>query len=275
MRSTERQRSSAPPEAGKTPQTPEPSGKTGTGSGTGRTLARYLVMPVFLVAVCVGLYLWISSLDLDSIEQRSINREVIFRSMIRHLEITGVATLIVVSLAVTAGVILTRPAFRRISPYITAIASTGQALPSIGVLILIAVLFNQVGPSVAVFGLVLYAFLPVMSNTIVGINQVDRPTIESARGMGMTRSAVLFKIELPLAVPIMLAGIRTALIIVVGTATLATFINAGGMGDIINTGIKTARDPILITGSVLTAVLALSIDYLAGIAEDVLKPRGL
>ncbi len=91
----------------------------------------------------------------------------------------------------------------------------------------------------------------------------------------MTNTAVLFRIELPLAVPIMLAGIRTALIIVVGTATLATFINAGGMGDIINTGIKTSREPILITGSLLTAVLALSIDYLAGIAEDVLKPRGL
>ena len=275
MRSTEQQRGTAPPEAGQAPQTPEPSGKMNKGAGTGRTLARYLVMPVFLVAVCVGLYLWLGSLSLDSIEQRSINREVIFRSLIRHLEITGVATLVVVVLAVTAGVILTRPAFRKVAPYITAVASTGQALPSIGVLILIAVLLGQVGPSVAVFGLVLYAFLPVMSNTIVGINQVDRPTIESARGMGMTKSAVLFRIELPLAIPIMLAGIRTALIIVVGTATLATFINAGGMGDIINTGIKTARDPILITGSVLTAVLALSIDYLAGIAEDVLKPKGL
>lgn len=275
MRSTERQRESVAPEAGKTPQTPEPSGKTGEGQGTGRTLARYLIMPVFLVAVCVGLYLWLGTIDLDSIERRSINQEVIFRSLIRHLEITAVATLIVVALAVTAGVILTRPAFRKVAPYITAVASTGQAIPSIGVLILIAILLGEFGFKVAVLALVLYAFLPVMSNTIVGIRQVDRPTIESARGMGMTKSAVLFKIELPLAVPIMLAGIRTALIIVVGTATLATFINAGGMGDIINTGIKTARDPILITGSILTAVLALSIDYLAGIAEDVLKPKGL
>jgi len=93
--------------------------------------------------------------------------------------------------------------------------------------------------------------------------------------MGMTKRAVLWKIELPLAVPIMLAGIRTALIIVVGTAALATFINAGGMGDFINTGIKLSRETILITGSVLTAVLALSVDYVAGIAEDVLRPKGL
>ena len=276
MRSTEQQKTPAPPEAAGVLQTPEPPGKTREGPGRGRTLARYLVMPVFLVAVCLGLYLWLGSLDLDSIEQRSINQEVIFGSLIRHLEITGIATVIVVALAVTAGVILTRPAFRNVAPYITAVASTGQALPSIGVLVLIAVLFNQVGFRVAVFALVLYAFLPVLSNTVVGINQVDRPTIESARGMGMTKSAVLFRIELPLAVPIMLAGIRTALIIVVGTATLATFINAGGMGDIINTGIKNpSREPILITGSVLTAVLALGIDYLAGIAEDVLKPKGL
>jgi osmoprotectant transport system permease protein len=268
-----------PPEAtltGEAPKTPEPAGKAGRqGPGTARTLARYLTMPLLLAAVCVGLYLWLGTLDLDSIEQRSINREVIFRSLIRHLEITAVATLIVVALAVAAGVILTRPAFRKVSPYITAVASTGQAIPSIGVLILIAILLGEFGFKVAVLALVLYAFLPVMSNTMVGIRQVDRPTIEAARGMGMTKTAVLFRIELPLAIPIMLAGIRTALIIVVGTAALATFINAGGMGDIINTGIKTSREPILITGSVLTAVLALGVDYLAGIAEDVLKPKGL
>lgn len=275
MRGTEERRETAPPgEVSEAPRTPGPAGKVG-GSGLGRTLARYLVMPVFLVAVCVGLYMWLGTLDLDSIERRSINSDVILRSVVRHLEITAVATLVVVVLAVATGVVLTRPAFRKVSPYVAALASTGQAVPSIGVLILIAILFDQFGFKAAVFGLVLYAFLPVLGNTMVGIRQVDRPTIESARGMGMTKNAVLFRIELPLAVPIMLAGIRTALIIVVGTATLATFINAGGMGDIINTGIKTSREPILITGSVLTAVLALAIDYLAGIAEDVLRPKGL
>lgn len=229
MRSTQE-----PPEttlSGENPGAP-PAGKTGGGPGNASTLARYLAMPLLLGAVCLGLYLWLGTLDLDSIERRSINREVILRSLVRHLEITAVATLIVVALAVTAGVILTRPAFRKVSLYITAVASTGQAIPSIGVLILIAILLGEFGFKVAVLALVLYAFLPVMSNTMVGIRQVDRPTVESARGMGMTKTAVLFRIELPLAIPIMLAGIRTALIIVVGTAALATFINAGGMGDI-------------------------------------------
>ncbi|MDQ4043501.1 MAG: ABC transporter permease subunit, partial [Actinomycetota bacterium] len=103
----------------------------------------------------------------------------------------------------------------------------------------------------------------------------DRSVIESARGMGMTKTAVLFRIELPLAVPIMLAGIRTALVITVGTATLATFIGAGGLGALIETGITLNRTPVLIAGAALTAVLALFIDWLAGVAEDVLRPRGL
>lgn len=254
---------------------PSDAGSGGKGPGLAGKLARYLTMPLILGLTCLGLYLWVGGLELDSIEGRSLNAALIIQSLVRHLEITAVATLFVVAIAVTAGVVLTRPALRWLTPYVSAVGSTGQAVPAIGVLVLIVLLLGESGFRVAVFGLVLYAFLPILRNTVVGIDQVDRSIVESARGMGMTKTAVLFRIELPLAVPIMLAGIRTALIIVVGTATLATFINAGGMGDIINTGIKTSRESILITGSVLTAVLALGIDYLAGIAEDVLRPKGL
>ncbi len=91
----------------------------------------------------------------------------------------------------------------------------------------------------------------------------------------MSKLAVLFRIELPLAVPVILAGIRTALVINVGTATIATFVDAGGLGDIIINGIRLGRDPVLITGSVLTAVLALTIDWVAGIVESLLRPKGL
>lgn len=259
------------------PGRPVPEGKQPSRRGPGRAwkLARYLVMPVFLVLVCAGLYLAMSGRDLDSIEQRSLNGQYIIQKVVEHIEITVVATILVVLISVTVGVLLTRPFMRRVAPYIVAVASTGQALPSIGVIVLITVLTGQFGFRVAVFALVVYAFLPILRNTMVGIQQVDKSVIEAGRGMGMTNAAVLFRIELPLAIPIMLAGIRTALIIVVGTAALATFINSGGMGDIINTGIKTSRDTILITGSILTAVLALSVDYVAGIAEDVLKPKGL
>ncbi|CAN5682025.1 MAG: ABC transporter permease [Actinomycetota bacterium] len=281
MRTPEQTR---PEEKTRPPQSEAVETKSGTSSkpgGGGPTsslpykLARYLTMPIILAGVCIALYLWVSSQTLDSIEARNLNAELIVEKLVRHLEITVIATIAVVALAVSAGVILTRPAMRRVSPYIVAVASTGQAMPSIGVIVLIAVLLNQFGFTIAIVALVITAFLPVLRNTMVGIQQVDQSVIEAGRGMGMTKRAVLWKIELPLAIPIMLAGIRTALIIVVGTAALATFINAGGMGDFINTGIKLSRETILITGSVLTAVLALSVDYVAGIAEDVLRPKGL
>lgn len=278
MRSPEQERSTstAPDEGPELQATTESGGKVPSRRAyVAVKLARYLTMPIILAAVCLGLYLYIGSIELDSIMQRSLNAEVISQKILRHLHITVVATVLVVIISITAGVILTRPAMRRVAPYIIAVASTGQAMPSIGVIILIAVLFNQVGFRVAIVALIITAFLPILRNTMVGLNQVDESVIESGRGMGMTKSAVLFKIELPLAIPIMLAGIRTALIIVVGTAALATFINAGGLGDIINSGIKLSREPVLITGAILTAVLALAVDYIAGIAEDVLRPKGL
>lgn len=237
-------------------------------------LLGYLVKPVFLGLACVALYLWVSSLELDSIEQREMNAENITQRFIEHLEITGYASAAVVVLAVTAGVLLTRPFAQRVAPVLVNIANIGQGVPSIGVLALLAI-FVGLGFYPALAALVAYSFLPVLRNTMVGLRQVDRSVIESARGMGMTKTAVLFRIELPLAIPIMLAGIRTALVITVGTAALVTFIGAGGLGALIETGIALNRTPVLITGAVLTAVLALLIDWLAGVAEDILRPKGL
>jgi osmoprotectant transport system permease protein len=122
---------------------------------------------------------------------------------------------------------------------------------------------------------VAYSVLPVLRNTMVGLRQVDDTVIESARGMGMSRLGVLTRIELPLAVPVILTGLRTALVINVGSAALATFIGGGGLGNIINGGLVQNRQLVTVVGSVLTAVLALLIDHLAALAEDVLRPRGL
>ncbi|CAN5161140.1 ABC transporter permease [soil metagenome] len=234
----------------------------------------YLIKPVLLGLACLALYLWVGTLELDSIEQRSLNAETITQRFIEHLRLTGIAAVTVVVLAVSAGVLLTRPFARRVSPYLVNVANIGQGVPSIGVLALLAI-FYGLGFYPALAALVAYAFLPVLRNTMVGLRQVDQFVIESARGMGMTKTAVLFRIELPLAIPIMLAGIRTALVITVGTAALATFIGAGGMGDLIQAGISLNRIPVLITGAVLTSVLALLIDWIAGVAEDVLRPKGL
>jgi osmoprotectant transport system permease protein len=243
--------------------------------GGARRLLRYLGMPILLALLCLAMYLYIGSKDLDSIERRQINAEVITARLIEHIQLALVSTVIVVVLAVGVGILLTRPFARRVSAPIIGVANIGQAIPSIGLLALLAIVWTG-GFWPAVVALVAYSFLAILRNTMVGLQQVDTSTIEAARGMGMTKTAVLFRIELPLAVPIILAGIRTALIINVGTATLTTFTGAGTLGELINNALRLGReDTVLVVGSGLTAILALFIDWLAGVAEDILRPKGL
>ena len=185
------------------------------------------------------------------------------------------STFFVILIAVPLGVLLTRSYTRRYRAALLTVANIGQAVPTIGVLALLAVAFLFLGFQAAVVGLVVYAVLPVLRNTMVGLEQVDESILEAGRGMGISKFGVLRRIELPLAVPIILAGVRTALIINVGTATLAAYINAGGLGTVIVAGLSTNRFTVQLTGAVLTAVLALLVDYLAGVAEDVLRPKGL
>ena len=240
-----------------------------------RSPAGYLAMPAFLALVCLALYLYVSAQQLDTIEARSLNPGALTTALWQHVQLTVVSTVIVLVIAVPLGIVLTRPFTRRIRPYLLAVLNLGQAIPTIAILVLLAVGFFLLGFPAAVLGLVLYAVVPVLLNTMVGLEQVDRSILEAARGMGMSPLEVLRRIELPLSVPIVLAGVRTALVINVGTATLTTYINAGGLGDIIVAGLSTNRFLVQLVGAVLTAVLALLIDYVASIAEDVLSPRGL
>ncbi len=235
---------------------------------------RYFVTPIVLALLCLALYLWVGSLQLDSIEQRRLNSDFISNALWEHIKLAALSTFFVITIAVSLGILLTRPAARRIAPGVLALTNMGQAIPSIGLLVLLGLTLG-IGFRYAVIALVVYSILPVLRNTMVGLEQVDRSLIEAGRGMGMTKGAVLRKIELPLAVPVILAGIRTALIINVGTATLATFTGAGGLGDLINNGLRLGRDNVIFVGAALTALLALTIDWIASVAEDVLRPKGL
>lgn len=235
---------------------------------------RFAGLPVGLALVCAALFIWLSSIHLDDIEKRTLNAAFISSRVVQHIELAAVSTALVIAISVPLGIILTRPGTRRLTPVAIAIANIGQSVPSIGLLVLLAITVG-IGFNEAIVALTIYSVLPVLRNTMVGLQQVDQALIESGRGMGMTRLQVLTRIELPLAVPVILAGIRTALVINVGTATLATFIDAGGLGDLIDNGLRLGRQPVVFTGGVLTAVLALLIDWIAGIAEEVLRPRGL
>lgn len=251
-------------------------------------ILRIALTPVVLALVLLVLWLYDSSRSLDRIEQRTLNASFLLARTREHILLTIYVTTIVLAIAVPLGILLTRPGTRRLAPVVLVIANIGQAVPSIGVLILLYLLvqrFQQTGgggalgsvsaTEIAVVSFVVYSILPVLRNTMVGLQQVDRAVIEAARGVGMTKRAVLFRIELPLAVPVILAGVRTALVISVGTVALATFIGAGGLGSVIDSGITSFRNVTLVTGAVMVAVLALGVDWIAGIAEDLLRPRGL
>jgi osmoprotectant transport system permease protein len=239
-----------------------------------RSVAGYLFMPLLLVAAIVAVWLSVQSRDLDSGEQNRLGFDYILTKFGEHLKLTLVSTALVLAIAIPLGVILTRPFARSITPPAIAVFNIGQAVPSIGVIVLFAIVWN-IGFWPVVVALVAYSSLSVLRNTMVGLQQVDASVVESARGMGMTKLAVLTRIELPLSVPIIMAGVRTALTINVGTATLAALVGAGGLGELIVAGIVQNRQLITVVGGVLVAVLALFIDYLASIAEDVLRPRGL
>jgi osmoprotectant transport system permease protein len=238
-------------------------------------LWRWLGTPLLLASVCTALYIYVQDQDLSRGQQRRLSRDAITERIFEHLQLTFVSTLFVILIAVPVGILLTRPATRRLAPGFLAVANMGQATPSLGILVLFAVTFGT-GFRMAVYALILYATLPVLRNTMVGLDQVDESLTEAGRGMGLTPLQVLGRIELPLAVPVVLAGIRTALVINVGSATLATFTGAGGLGALIESGQgPRGGTAVLLTGAVLTAVIALTIDWLAGIVEDLLRPKGL
>lgn len=232
------------------------------------------VLPVVAVALVVGMLTYLHVVPLDEIEERLLGTDQITTRTLEHIRLVAISTVLVIVIAVPLGVALSRRWARWFASPVLAVANGGQAIPSIGVLVLLAVTVG-VGFKMAVVSLVVYALLPVLRNTMVGLGQVSPALIDAGRGMGMSSRQVLLQIELPIAVPIMLAGIRVALILNVGVATLATYTNAGGLGSFIESGIVFNRMPILLTGSVLTIALALLVDWLAGLAEHRLRPRGL
>lgn len=233
------------------------------------------LMPLILVSlVLVATFVWIASLELDSIEQRTLNGEYILARVGEHLVLSILAAILVAVLAIPAGIAVSRSRSRVFRTVVIAIANIGQATPAIGVVILLAIVW-QTGFTTALLALVIYSFLPVLQNTVTGLAQVDPSIRESARGMGMTSGQVLRRVELPLASPTILAGLRTALVFAVGVATVATFINAGGLGDMIVNGLKLQRYPVLVVGAVLVAAIAILIDWAAGVVEDIVRPKGL
>lgn len=240
-----------------------------------RSNADLLSTPIIVLLGLGAVTLWVSTRTLDDIEARALQPSAILSDLAQHLVLTAYSTFFVIVIAVPLGVLLSRRRARRFRNAVLAIGGFAQALPPYGVLVLIAFAPPPLGfnPFAVIVGLVAAALLPVLRNTVVGLRQVDPALIEAARGMGMSARATLFRVELPLAVPVMVAGIRVALVLNVGTAVLATFVGGGGLGSLIVRAQTLNRPIVLVTAGAIIAALALMVDWLAGVAERVVRVR--
>lgn len=252
-----------------------PAGTRPPGLRLIKTNAELFVTPLIVVAGVVLLRLHYSNADRSFADERALAWERNLRPQLeQHISLTLWSTILTITIAVPLGILLTRGAYRRLASPVLAVATSGQAIPAFGLLVL-AFAWLGSGPWTAIWALTFFTVLPVLRNTMVGLDQVSKAVIEAGRGMGLTKSQVLRRIELPLAVPVILAGIRTALVINVGMAALAYLIGGGGLGATISAGIQLSRDLVVITGAVMTALVALSIDWIAALIEKALRPRGL
>jgi len=255
------------------------TGDTGTAGdrasrSAARRWARRTVQPVLCLVAVGGALAYVHLADVSESEKRSLGVPHLLMLLRQHMEISLAATVLTCAIAIPLGVALTRGRFRRFATPIITVSGFGQAAPAIGLIALGAVLFG-IGAVGAVAALTVYGALPIIANTVTGLNGVDDRLIEAARGMGMPTSTTLLRVELLLALPVIIAGVRTALVLIVGTAALASFTGAGGLGQLITTGIKLQQTVTLIVGAVLVAALALFIDWLARMVEVVAAPKGL
>jgi len=191
---------------------------------------------------------------------------------VRHLWLTGIAVLAAVVIGLPLGIAASR------SPALATLALSGagvlQTIPSIALLAFMLPLFG-IGVVPAIAALFLYGLLPILRNTVAGLRSIDGRLLEVGRGLGMRGRDLLWRVELPLAAPVILAGIRTAAVINVGTATLAAFIGAGGLGDPIVTGLTTTDTNLVLSGALPAALLAIAVDAGLGVVERFATPRGL
>ncbi len=259
---------------------------------------RLLVQPVVAVLLAGGALVWaFGFVHLTATQKATINVGYIAQLTGQHLWITFLVTAIILLVAVPLGTLITRPAFTWMSPFFIGIANIGASAPAIGLLVLYYLAVSSgsgwtswlpggstipVGGAVftgvtwaGVLPIAFYALLPVLRNTILGYQEVEATLIDAGRGQGMSAVGVLRRVEFPLAVPYILAGLRTSLVLAVGTATLCFLVGSGGLGILIDTGYKLSDIVTLVVGAVLAVALALLVDWLGALAEQFIGPKGM
>ena len=200
------------------------------------------------------------------------NQPLMLECLIRHIELVAISVSVGMLVSIPLGIFLSRHK-KMANPALTA-AGMIQTIPGLVMLGFALILFG-IGMYPALVVLSLYALLPILRNTYTGITGVDKNILEAARGIGMTSTQTLFKVELPLALSSIISGIRISTVYIVSWATLAGLIGAGGLGDLIWTGLATYNSVYILAGAIPSAILAFIFSGLIGMIQKLLTPRGL
>ena len=189
-----------------------------------------------------------------------------------HLQLTFISLFLATFIALPLGILLTR--YKKWSEPIIGITAIFQTVPSLALLGFMIPLLG-IGTTPAIVALTIYGLLPILRNTYTGIVGVNSATVEAGTGMGMTSLQILWMVELPMALSIIMAGVRTATVLIIGVATLAALIGAGGLGDLIYRGIAMSNSPLILAGALPAALLAIFFDFSLKYLETKSQPRGV
>lgn len=206
---------------------------------------------------------------LETIQSRS---DLIQQAFLEHIYLSFVALAIGIAIALPLGILIAR--HRKYAEPVIGVTAVFQTIPSLALFGFLVPLMG-IGSNTALIALIIYALLPILRNTYTGLTSVDSSIIEAGRGMGMTTTQILKQIEFPLALPFIMAGIRTATVLTVGIATLATFVGAGGLGDVIYRGLQSYNNSLVLAGALPVALLAISFDLLLKWVEKKATPKGM
>lgn len=234
---------------------------------------RRRIILILLLGTFIGLIIWIPTIGKIGIYDVFTHRDILNDSW-DHFKMVGIAALIAIAIGVPLGILVTRPGFMGLSLPVIGGAGVGQSIPSMAVIAIMAPLLGF-GFRSAVVALIIYGLLPILRNSYAAIKTIDPAIIEAARGMGMARGQIARKIELPLARPVIMAGIRTSTVINVGTAALAVLVGGKGLGREILTGVLSRQPLITLEGAAATAAMAVTLDYILEATENWMTPRGL
>ena len=197
--------------------------------------------------------------------------------MLRHLEIIAISIPISIIVSIPLGFYISpRPKLAKFVIYIASILMTIPSLALFGIMVILLAPFKLgLGMVPAIIAIALYSLLPITRNTYIGLNQVPQGMIEAAKGMGMSSKQILWKIKIPLSIPVIMAGIRNAIVLGVSVATFASLVAAGGLGFFIFAGIGRSNLKMVLVGAILVSALGIGVNYFLLTVEDWVTPKGL